>query len=99
MTESRREAQRLGGLQQASNLLPQDVVLRMRESWKYSALRDPLGSRPYQFEFPLGGYMFDLALLDTGTLIEFDVPYHSGEAQVIVDAAKDSVARENGFSA
>jgi very-short-patch-repair endonuclease len=96
MSEERREAQRVGGVEKAGNLLSTSDVLKLRESWKYAALRDVLSARPHEFEFELDGYVFDLALLDVHILVEFDGPYHTGD-QLKVDARKEEVARAHGF--
>jgi very-short-patch-repair endonuclease len=97
MSDERREAQRVGGLEKAENLLSTADALKLRENWKYAALREVLGERPHEFEYELGGYVFDLALLDVRVLVEFDGPYHSYSEQLEVDARKDEVARANGF--
>jgi len=72
-------------------------VLKLREGWKYAALERQLAGREYEFEYELGGYVFDLALLDRGVLVEFDGPYHEGGAQAEVDEAKDEAAEAAGF--
>lgn len=97
MSGERRESQRLSGINQANNLLSPVEVLKRREAWKYSALREVLGERPHEFEFELEGYVFDLALLDTGTLVEFDGPYHGGTKQGERDLVKEAVAERNEF--
>ena len=48
------------------------------------------------FEFELDGHIFDLALLDVHTLVEFDGPYHKGK-QLQVDSDKDAVAQKHGY--
>ena len=97
MSEARREAQSAGGRQSAGNLLVPADVLGIRERWKYARLTEHLGDRPHRFEFQVGAYVFDLALFDTQTLIEFDGPYHRGSKQTEADLRKDAVAVENGF--
>lgn len=97
MNDGRREAQRQGGYLQAGNLLSQGEVLRRREGWKYLALQEYLASRPHQFEYELESYIFDLALLDVNTLVEFDGPYHSRSEQCRVDQEKEAVAQRHGF--
>ena len=100
MSEERRAAQRNGGFAQVGNLLPVVETLKKRESWKYTALREALqkSGRVFEFEFELNGRIFDLALLDTMTLVEFDGPYHEWEEQRRDDAAKDTLARNAGFT-
>jgi len=97
MSEGRRESQRQAGLEHSNNLLSQSEVLKRREGWKYAALERVLEGRDYEFEYGLGGYVFDLALLDVGVLVEFDGPYHEQGEQPDVDEVKDTVAERNGF--
>lgn len=61
------------------------------------ALREVLQNRPHEFEFALGGFVFDLALFDTKVLVEFDGPYHLHSDQAEVDAQKDQAAINAGF--
>jgi very-short-patch-repair endonuclease len=98
MTEERREAQRQGGHDQIDNLLTPQETLKRREAWKYAALREVLGSRPHEFEYKLGRYVFDLALLDTKVLVEFDGPYHEGANQKKTDEKKEKAAERAGFA-
>lgn len=101
MTDKRREAQRLSGLQHGANanLITPAETLRKRESWKYVAIKDVLekSGRKFQFEYEIDGYIFDLALLDVMVIVEFDGNYHRG-CQLSVDADKDGVAASAGFS-
>lgn len=96
MNEKRREAQRVGGTAQSANLISPAEALKRREAWKYSILRETLRERPHEFEFELGGCVFDLALHDTKVLVEFDGPYHTGE-QLQTDVRKDKVATVLGY--
>ena len=95
MSEDRRAAQRDGGIANAHQLLRPDDVLRLREGWKYEALRGALAGRQHVFEYPVADRVFDLALLDTRVLVEFDGPYH--RFITADDAAKDALAAANGF--
>lgn len=97
MTESRRAAQRASGLQHAKNLQSQAATLKQREAWKYTALKEALRGRRHEFEFKLGRFIFDLALLDEKVLVEFDGPYHQSVEQRALDARKDRVAKRHGF--
>ena len=97
MSDERREAQREAGLQHAANLLSTAETLKRREGWKYAALREALADREVEFEFELGGRVFDLALLDTKTLIEFDGPDHQAKNIKEDDAAKEAAAEAAGF--
>ena len=96
MNAQRREAQRRAGLA-TENLISPAEVLKLRERWKYAALGEVLTDRDHEFEYELGGYVFDLALLDTRVLVEFDGPYHEHGDQPRIDAAKERVAEEAGF--
>jgi very-short-patch-repair endonuclease len=97
MSEKRRAAQRAGGLMSAGNLLPISQVLKKREAWKYAALKERLVGRPHEFEFEIGGRVFDLALFDTQELIEFDGPYHRTTKQKLDDELKGCLATEAGW--
>ena len=96
MSDKRREAQREAGLLHKTNLSPAKA-LKEREGWKYAALRESLAGREFEFEFELNGRIFDLALLDTKTLVEFDGPDHAAKNVREDDAAKDQVAEAAGF--
>ena len=98
VTEHRREAARESGTLNAANLISPVAVLKKREAWKYAALEAALVGRPHEFEYPLSGFVFDLALLDTLTLVEFDGRYHGSTKQRGVDAHKEHVARSCGFT-
>lgn len=98
MSASRREAQRLGGIQSSENLISTSETLKLREAWKYVLLKQHLAERPHEFEFALGGYVFDLALFDTNILVEFDGPYHTHESQYARDTEKAFVAQANSFN-
>ncbi len=101
MTPERREAQRKGGLVTcADNGLSIEGILRKREAWKYVLVEKELiaNKRKFQFEYPIGNGVFDLLLLDTKTIVEFDGPYHKKVAEQIVrDAEKDAIAIAYGF--
>lgn len=97
MTAYRRQAQQRAGLA-SENLWSAAEVLKHREDWKYSLLKQTLVGREFEFEFKLGDYVFDLALLDTKTLVEFDGPYHQAQDQIQVDDQKADFARTAGFT-
>jgi very-short-patch-repair endonuclease len=78
------------------NLCTPADTLKKREAWKYVVLEKHLQSRPHEFEFQLGKWVFDLALLDTNVLVEFDGIYHRS-SQLKADAEKDAYAKEHGF--
>lgn len=98
MSDERRAAQSLGGQQSIGNLLTPEETLRRREAWKYVAIDAALreDNREFQFEYRIGDVIFDLALLDTKVLIEFDGPYHL--YQESEDARKDQIAKDAGFT-
>lgn len=99
MTKKRLAGNRLGGLKNRANLIDAAAALRLREGWKYVAIERSLrqAKRKFQFEYAVKKWVFDLALLDTKTLVEFDGPYHSGKAQLLVDREKDRDATKMGF--
>jgi very-short-patch-repair endonuclease len=100
MTEERREAQRQGGLSHAGNLLSACQTLKIREGHKYTKLADFLTSRGvhHEFEYPLGDFVFDLALFNQRILVEFDSPYHSCEPMGVRDNLKDNAAVVEGWT-
>lgn len=77
MSDERREAQRQGGLASVQNLSTASA-LRSRESWKYADVRTYLTDLgiEHEFEFQIGHFIYDLALLSRKILIEFDGPDH-----------------------
>jgi very-short-patch-repair endonuclease len=97
VTPERRKAMSDAGNKNAANLLTVAETMKRREAWKYTALREHLGDRPFEFEFPLDGFVFDLALFDSMVLVEFDGKYHNTRAQMDLDAMKEKVAIKNGF--
>jgi very-short-patch-repair endonuclease len=78
-------------------LISPQETLKRREAWKYAALERVLEGRKHEFEYKLGKYVFDLALLDTKTLVEFDGPYHRDPKQKQMDADKEKAAGIRGF--
>lgn len=99
MNEFRREAQRLGGISKKDNLITVVETLKIRESWKYSKIKEYLDSikEVYEFEYSIDGYVFDLILKSRKMLIEFDGIYHSGLDQKKVDTIKNSLALSRGY--
>jgi very-short-patch-repair endonuclease len=100
MSDSRRAAQAAGGHQTKANLLSPEETLRLREAWKYTAVEAKLkeDKRDYQFEYRIGDFIFDLALLDSKTLVEFDGPNHQYQRDHDIDVKKDAVAKAAGFA-
>lgn len=76
--------------------------LRNRELWKYSLLKDffDKSNIKYQFEFPCGSGIFDLALLDLKLFVEFDGPYHNdgNTEQIEIDKRKTEEAKNFGWN-
>jgi len=96
VTKYRREKARETGLANKENLSVSGG-LKTREAWKYALLKKVLKNRPHEFEFPLENRVFDLALLDTKVLVEFDGPYHSIKEIQEDDRKKDQIAEKYGF--
>jgi len=97
MSEERREAQRQAGLRHKKHLISPAQTLRLREAWKYKLLEKALEGREFSFEYGLGDFVFDLALLDCRVLVEFDGPYHQGGVQAVLDEKKAAAAGAAGF--
>jgi very-short-patch-repair endonuclease len=98
MSDSRRAAQRQGGLDKKCNLITTAETLRKREDWKYVKVKNLLTflGENFEFEYSIPPYVFDLCLLDRKLFIEFDGAYHSGK-QLLIDAAKQKIAEKNGW--
>jgi very-short-patch-repair endonuclease len=73
--------------------------LRSREAWKYTSLDKYLKNigEPFQFEYPIGDAIFDLALIRRKILVEFDSDYHEYSLQQERDLEKDGIADANGW--
>lgn len=100
VTECRREAQRKSGFKNRSNLIDVQSLLKKKEMWKYEEIKNQLeaNGRNFEFEFFLGGRVFDLVLFDSKMIIEFDGKDHLRKGQKSIDIEKDNIASENGFS-
>lgn len=98
MSDSRRAAQRQGGLDKLCNLSTAAETLKKREDWKYKKIKDFLIflGESFEFEFNISPYIFDLCLIDKKILIEFDGVYHSGK-QLNIDEAKQKLAEDKGW--
>jgi very-short-patch-repair endonuclease len=79
------------------NLCTAAEMLKHREAWKYVLLKEALKGRDYEFEFPLVGCVFDLALKDTAVIVEFDGRYHNDPCQQIRDEEKRKIAEAAGY--
>lgn len=93
-TYRRTKAQEVGHINQ-EKLTIEGIAkgLRVREGWRYRNLEQYLQERsePYQFEFPLDKYVYDLALPNRGVLVEFDEVYHCSDQQRKTDIQKRSI--------
>ncbi len=98
MSEKRREAQHKGGKDKIKNLIPPEETLRLRKMWKYTKLKSFLKfcDEPFEFEFRLGNFIFDLALPNRCIFVEFDGLYHNGK-QSKIDFEKDQYAKQNDW--
>ena len=97
-SEDRRAAQRAGGHATKKNLIQTTDTLKLREGWKYRQLEVYLNGRQFEFEYKIDKFIYDLALLDSLIVVEFDGPYHAGDAQQRIDAIKEDIARKAGFT-
>lgn len=102
MSDSRREAQRRGGINsglKSNNLISIEEALKKREPWKYVSVKELLDKsrEKYEFEFRIGNFIFDLALLDKKIIVEFDSPYHNDGNQKKIDTEKEKIAQDAGF--
>ncbi len=98
MSPARRAKQRTGGFAQKGNLISTQEMMKRREAWKYALLLGALADRPHEFEFKLGSYIYDLALLDEKVLVEFDGPEHTSDRRTRKqDKEKDSHAAQLGW--
>ena len=75
------------------------TLLKKREAWKYEKLKDFLEfiKEPYEFEYVLEQYVYDLALPSRKLLIEFDGDDHGKKLQRDIDEEKDINARINNW--
>jgi very-short-patch-repair endonuclease len=99
MNEDRREAQRQGGLLRRDNLISPAETLKRREAWKYVLMEKILNEAgiKHEFEYEMGPFVFDLAILDKKILVEFDGKSHQTRAQRELDIQKDKMANKKGF--
>jgi very-short-patch-repair endonuclease len=98
MSESRRAAQRKGGLDKAGNLIHVSQTLKIREDWKYKKIKSLLSflKEDFEFEYSIDPYVFDLCLKGRKILIEFDGKYHAG-TQLDIDRIKQEHAEKIGW--
>jgi len=102
VTKYRREKAREMGSQNVGAINDIAVIakgLRTRESWKYEELKKFFLSRGERFEpeYPLGRYVFDLALPDRKLFLEFDGKDHEWTVMAQKDAEKDEFAESKGW--
>lgn len=97
------DAMREAGRRNVVGLHTTEVIaasLRSREAWKYRELGHVLNSLAvaHTFEFPLDPFVYDLALHDSKTLVEFDGPDHTYGTEVqATDEQKDLHAQQHGW--
>lgn len=98
VTPKRLRAQREAGLLHKDNLLPVEEALWLRERWRYTDVSRALRRRRrvFKFEHRIGHFVYDLVLLDTHTVVEFDEPCHRYSKDE--DRRKDESAARYGFS-
>ena len=53
--------------------------------------------QPFEIEYPVGEYVFDVALTHVKVLIEFDEPHHESSKQRDSDKQKHKAARAHGW--
>ena len=88
----------MGGYRNPFNSKTIAKGLKTREAWKYEKLEKILKDRDHEFEFELNGFIFDLILKDTNTIIEFDSNYHfSCVPQTELDHRKQKSAESAGY--
>ncbi len=99
VTENRLEEQSKAGHAHRDNLLQAHETLRIREYWKYEKLKSFLSfvKESFEFEYPMGSYVYDLALIKRKLIIEFDGVYHGGTKQKEIDERKDVYAHSEGW--
>lgn len=103
ITDYRRQKMSEGGHkgQQIHPGSPADMckILKAREAWKYQEIKTYLDSinASYEFEYLVNKYVFDLALFDYRTFIEFDSDYHKDIHQQEVDKLKGETASKIGW--
>ena len=100
VTNKRHEAQRKAGRKYSKNLISTEETLRLREMWKYKDIQSFLNfiKEPFEFEYRMGNYIFDLCLPKKTIFIEFDGNYHEGKKQSDSDRKKDEYATQNGWT-
>lgn len=100
ITPKRLEGNRKGGINVVHGANDAARLLRKREDWKYAPIIDLLKNIKFIFEYVIEDFVFDLALLDSKTLIEFDGPEHrqSDGSLILHDQLKNKIALAHGFS-
>ena len=101
VTDYRREKSREMGEKHKQELGPKAIAagLKVREAWKYALLKKFLEElqEPYETEFLILNYIFDLALTQKKILVEFDGPYHKDQSIQEKDKEKTKVAEQSGW--
>ena len=99
VSDYRLEAQSKAGKKHTDNLIKTAETLKRREFWKYDRLKYFLDyeKEKYEFEFSLGSYIYDLALIKRKIFVEFDGKEHSYLKKYCYDKKKDSYALSLGW--
>lgn len=72
------------------------LLLKQREAWKYIEIKKLLEflEEPFEFEYLIDKYIYDLALTNRHIFIEFDGPEH----KYLNENDKENVALQNGWT-
>lgn len=99
VTEARREAGRKSAMDHPikGDVYMISKALKKREGWKYTKLKEFLDflNESYEFEFVIGSFVYDLAIIDRKILFEFDGPDHK---YLSTEKEKDITAKNNGYT-
>ena len=97
MSPEAKERQKQSG--RIENLIPPHETLKLREAWKYVAVRELLEEQGFLFEFeePIGPYVVDLVLYGEKAIIEFDGPHHETAEVKEADVERDHYLLKHGW--
>lgn len=72
------------------------LLLKQREAWKYIEIKKLLEflEEPFEFEYLIDKYIYDLALINRHIFIEFDGPEH----KYLNENDKENTALQNGWT-
>lgn len=102
VTEYRRERAREVGRTVCRNGFSIQKIakgLRTREWYKYTKIDAYMSDKgiEHQLEFPLGSYVYDLAIIPNKIIVEFDGPEHSENYTIPKDNVKQTFAEDRGW--